>query len=111
MQYARWKEECRQMFPVVGSGRFITAPVVTEDGHPIQDPLVLLETNPGNGQALPPQDNDGADIKATTNGLDTMKDKKVIQWMLTLHQIGWWYLFIKNAHFFSVRAKFTFNVM
>lgn len=111
MQYARWKEECRQMFPVVGSGRFITAPVVTEDGQPIQDPLVLLETNPGMGQALPPQDNSGADIKATTNGLDTMKDKKVIQWMLTLHQIGWWYLLIKNAHFFSVRAKFTFNVM
>lgn len=51
MQYATWKDECQQMFPVVGSGKFITAPVITEDGQPIQDPVVLLETNqnPGKG--------------------------------------------------------------
>lgn len=35
------------MFPVVGSGKLITAPVITEDGQPIQDPLVLQETNSG----------------------------------------------------------------
>ncbi|XP_022716941.1 TBC1 domain family member 15-like [Durio zibethinus] len=80
VQYARWKKECSEMFPVVGSGKFITAPVITEDGQPIQDPLVLLETNPG----------------ANANSTDMVKeltsrgplDKKVIQWMLTLHQIG-----------------------
>ncbi|KAK6269779.1 hypothetical protein POUND7_006884 [Theobroma cacao] len=80
VQYARWKNECRDIFPVVGSGRYITAPVITEDGQPIQDPLVLLETNPG----------------ANANGSEMVKeltsrgplDKKVIQWMLTLHQIG-----------------------
>ncbi|XVF34065.1 hypothetical protein REPUB_Repub18cG0024600 [Reevesia pubescens] len=80
MQYARWKDECRELFPVVGSGKFITAPVITEDGQPIQDPLVLLETNPG----------------ANANSTEMVKeltrrgplDKKVIQWMLTLHQIG-----------------------
>ncbi|XP_065626118.1 rab GTPase-activating protein 22-like [Quercus suber] len=86
MQYARWKEECGQMFPVVGSGRFITAPVITEDGQPILDPLVLLETNPDKGQALPPDDNGGANVRG--DGLETVKDKKAIQWMLTLHQIG-----------------------
>lgn len=32
------------MFPMVGSGRFITAPVITEDGKPIQDPIVLQQT-------------------------------------------------------------------
>ncbi|KAH9803424.1 Rab-GAP TBC domain-containing protein [Citrus sinensis] len=70
LQYSAWKEECHQIFPVVGSGKFITAPVVTEDGQPIQDPLVLQETNSG---------------KELTHG---PLDKKVIQWMLTLHQIG-----------------------
>nr|POE45553.1 hypothetical protein CFP56_39555 [Quercus suber] len=54
IEIERWKEECGQMFPVVGSGRFITAPIITEDG---------------------------------ANGLETVKDKKAIQWMLTLHQI------------------------
>ncbi|XP_059662519.1 rab GTPase-activating protein 22-like [Cornus florida] len=86
-QYAWWKEECRQMFPVIGSGRFITAPVVTEEGEPIQDPLVRLEANPNMGQTTVPQEN------GTSNNLETAKDgqdkdKKVIQWKLTLHQIG-----------------------
>ena len=49
MQYATWKEECRQLFPLVGSGRFVTAPVITEDGQPIQDPLVLKETSLAKG--------------------------------------------------------------
>jgi hypothetical protein len=87
MQYARWKEECRQLFPVVGSGRFITAPVISDDGQPIQDPLVLLEANPDKGQALPPVDNGGTNVRGS--GMETVKDKKAIQWMLTLHQIGW----------------------
>lgn len=90
MQYARWKEECRQLFPVVGSGRFITAPVVTEDGQPIQDPIVLQETNVDSGTA------DRNDMVSSStnasNNLGEVKDKKVIQWMLTLHQIGWCHL-------------------
>uniref|UniRef100_A0A5B6ZKI7 Putative TBC1 domain family member 15-like n=1 Tax=Davidia involucrata TaxID=16924 RepID=A0A5B6ZKI7_DAVIN len=89
-QYARWKEECRQMFPIIGSGRFISAPVITEDGEPIQDPLVLLEANPDKGLGSLPQEND------TSNSSEMVKeptshgpqDKKVIQWILTLHQIG-----------------------
>ncbi|KAF3453513.1 hypothetical protein FNV43_RR03953 [Rhamnella rubrinervis] len=93
VQYARWKEECRQMFPVIGSGRFITAPVITEDGQPIQDPLVLLEANPGKGVLIPPQDGvngnaTGSSSTNTANNLEPVKDKKIIQWMLTLHQIG-----------------------
>ncbi|WJX50813.1 hypothetical protein P8452_37066 [Trifolium repens] len=84
-QYAEWKEECRQLFPLVGSGRFITAPVVTDDGRPIQDPLVLLENNPENGVIVPPQDIGATSIN---NNAPKVTDKKVIQWMLTLHQIG-----------------------
>eukprot|EP00256_Glycine_max_P053630 XP_014620302.1 TBC1 domain family member 15 [Glycine max] len=71
-QYANWKEECRKLFPLIGSGRFITAPVITEDGRQVQDPLVLLENNPNNGLVIPTE----------------VTDKGVIQWMLTLHQIG-----------------------
>lgn len=48
-QYAVLKEECRQIFSMIGSGRFITAPVITEDGYPIQDPLVLQEANEVHG--------------------------------------------------------------
>jgi hypothetical protein len=35
------------MFPVIGSGRFTTAPVITENGQPNYDPLVLQEINLG----------------------------------------------------------------
>lgn len=84
-QYAEWKEECRQLFPLVGSGRFITAPVVTDDGVPIQDPLVLLENNPENGVIVPPQE---VGAPSPNNSAKKVTDKKVIQWMLTLHQIG-----------------------
>ncbi|KAL0550028.1 hypothetical protein IC582_014524 [Cucumis melo] len=93
IEYATWKEDCRQMFPVVGSGRYITAPVITEDGQPIHDPLVLLETNPDNGPAVPqdtgPADGNPDGSRSTpNNNLETVKDPKIIQWMLTLHQIG-----------------------
>lgn len=85
------------MFPLIGSGRYITAPVITEDGHPIQDPLVLLEANPHIGLAQP-QDNGNAEDSelSTSNSSETNiptdhppMDKKEIQWKLTLHQIGW----------------------
>ncbi|KAG4186081.1 hypothetical protein ERO13_A08G020000v2 [Gossypium hirsutum] len=73
VQYARWKNECREIFPVIGSGRYITAPVITEDGQPIQDPFVLSEINPEMMKELTPRG---------------PLDKKAIQWLLTLHQIG-----------------------
>ncbi|KAI9079159.1 hypothetical protein K1719_038885 [Acacia pycnantha] len=87
-QYNTWKEVCHQLFPLVGSGKFITAPVITEEGQPIQDPLVLLETNPANGAIVPPPDNANKANAAATSHLDKVADKRIIQWMLTLHQIG-----------------------
>ena len=38
------------MFPLIGSGKFITAPIINDQGEPIQDPLVLLETTLENGE-------------------------------------------------------------
>ncbi|KAJ6301065.1 hypothetical protein OIU77_015383 [Salix suchowensis] len=97
LQYARWKEECRQIFPVVGSGRFITAPVITEDGQPIQEPLVILETNQDRSAETGNSDGNGK-IQSRLNGSCSEMvrkltshgplDQKVIQWLLTLHQIG-----------------------
>jgi len=88
MQYATWKEECRQLFPLVGSGRFITSPVITDDGQPIQDPMVMPERNPDKGLAVLPQDNNRPSSIDSVNNLENVTDKKLIQWMLTLHQIG-----------------------
>ncbi|CAL9103907.1 unnamed protein product, partial [Musa textilis] len=78
VQYARWKELCQALDSHVGSGRIITAPVITEDGQPIQDPLVLLEANPDQSKG---QANGGPEA-------EPYLDKQVIEWKLTLHQIG-----------------------
>lgn len=69
----------------MGSGKFITAPVVTDEGLPIQDPIVLLENNPENGVIVPVPEIGSTN---TINAAKKVTDKKVIQWMLTLHQIG-----------------------
>jgi hypothetical protein len=68
------------MFPVIGSGRFTTAPVITENGQPNYDPLVLQEINLGTNS------NGSVFFKELTSRGPL--DKKIIQWLLTLHQIG-----------------------
>lgn len=85
VQYAQWKEECCQMFPLIGSGRFITAPIITEDGVPIQDPLVLQETAMGNGAETT---GNTVNQNASSSSENANMSKKEIQWKLTLHQIG-----------------------
>ncbi|XP_019193853.1 PREDICTED: small G protein signaling modulator 1-like isoform X2 [Ipomoea nil] len=79
-QYAVLKEECRQNFSMIGSGRFITAPVITEDGYPIQDPLVLQEANKAQRPTENGSLNDPEVVKET--------DQRIVEWKLTLHQIG-----------------------
>jgi hypothetical protein len=76
------------LFPLVGSGRFITSPVITDEGQPIQDPMVMPETNPANGLAVLPQDNNRISSLNSASISENVTDKKLIQWMLTLHQIG-----------------------
>ncbi|KAK3125198.1 hypothetical protein QOZ80_7BG0601590 [Eleusine coracana subsp. coracana] len=84
LQYARWKEDCRAMDSHVGSGKVITAPLITEDGRPIKDPLVLLEAT----------DRSTSDTASTSNKIEVdvdaspITDKQIIEWKLTLHQIG-----------------------
>uniref|UniRef100_A0A0A9DMC3 Rab-GAP TBC domain-containing protein n=1 Tax=Arundo donax TaxID=35708 RepID=A0A0A9DMC3_ARUDO len=65
----------------VGSGKIITAPIITEDGFPIKDPLVLLEAT----QDTPTSSRNGVEVGEST---DRVMDKQIIDWKLTLHQIG-----------------------
>ncbi|KAI9181111.1 hypothetical protein LWI28_011573 [Acer negundo] len=70
-QYNAWKTECQNMVPVIGSGKFITTAFLTDDGQPLQD----SSTN-----------SDLQDQECHVNS--SISDKKVLQWMLCLHQIG-----------------------
>lgn len=56
------------MVPVIGSGKFITTPIITDDAQPITD------SSTNNDQ--------GVHVN------NAVSDKKAIQWMLLLHQIG-----------------------
>ena len=125
------KEECHQNFPIVGSGRFITAPVITEDGDPILDPIVLLEANPDKGPASLPQENGNGDSFKPATGMSLHAnalnhantgtaysssmvkevDKKIIQWKLTLHQIGWlcYYCIIDECTFHLSLLSLVFS--
>lgn len=89
VEYAKWKEECREMDSHVGSGKIITAPIITEDGEPISDPLVLLQAVPN--QAASADSGSNGDDSSSDSHVDIgprVTDKKIIQWKLTLHQIG-----------------------
>jgi len=46
----------------------------------------LLENNPDNGAIVPQEGTHGTTVVA--NNLEKVTDKGVIEWMLTLHQIG-----------------------
>ncbi|KAF6174782.1 hypothetical protein GIB67_031306 [Kingdonia uniflora] len=75
-QYAAWKTECQSIEPTVGSGKYLTMPIISEDGQPIQDLSVQV-----------------ADIKESNLFVDTpvsdaSSEKNILKWKLTLHQIG-----------------------
>jgi hypothetical protein len=83
----RWKQECKEMDAHVGSGIIVTAPLITEDGKPISDPLVLQQSAPGQAFHTAPsgQGTLGADELSQSQ---QPLEKPVIDWKLTLHQIG-----------------------
>jgi hypothetical protein len=71
----------------VGSGKVITAPLITEDGRPIKDPLVLLEATSDNNRSegAPTTSINRTEIDESA---EPITDKQIIEWKLTLHQIG-----------------------
>ncbi|KAF7069742.1 hypothetical protein CFC21_075326 [Triticum aestivum] len=91
IQYARWKEQCKHMDPHVGSGKIITAPIITEDGVPINDPLVLLEATAADqqpGSTTTTSNADESSSSSSSSANHRLTDKHTIEWKLTLHQIG-----------------------
>jgi hypothetical protein len=71
----------------VGSGKIITAPLITEDGRPIKDPLVLLEatSDKNTSEGAPATRRNEIEVDETA---ERITDKQIIEWKLTLHQIG-----------------------
>ncbi|KAK4366100.1 hypothetical protein RND71_013980 [Anisodus tanguticus] len=96
-QYAAWKSECQKIVPVIGSGIFITSAIVSDDGQPIasDDGQPIASDD---GQPIASDDGQPIECAATTsNTQDTNDavpadngdyDKKILQWKLSLHQIG-----------------------
>lgn len=72
----------------VGSGKIITAPIITEDGEPIHEPLVLMEATPDQAASNKLVDCHGSDASREKTTSNVPMDKKIIDWKLTLHQIG-----------------------
>ncbi|KAL6505237.1 hypothetical protein OROGR_025054 [Orobanche gracilis] len=71
-QYAAWKDLCQKMVAAIGSGKFITTPIITDGGRPVQDPSASTNV----------QDNNG-----TVSSGDPL-DQREINWKLSLPQIG-----------------------
>ncbi|KAL8101176.1 uncharacterized protein LOC141683477 isoform X1 [Apium graveolens] len=67
-QYAAFKAECKKMVPMFDSGKFITTPIVTDDGEPVE------------GEA--------GNLNGPKPVMAGVTDKEVIQWKLSLSQIG-----------------------
>ncbi|XP_062080196.1 uncharacterized protein LOC133784936 isoform X2 [Humulus lupulus] len=59
------------MVPVIGSGKYITAAIITDDGRPMEDSTIDNMVD--------------SEVMSTSS---IISDKKVIQWKLLLHQIG-----------------------
>ncbi|KAJ8443993.1 hypothetical protein Cgig2_020839 [Carnegiea gigantea] len=78
-KYDELKAACQKMVPVIGSGKFITTPIVTDDGWPIEGDCEPIE--------------DAEDVQPLQgnhdeNANDPALDKKVIRWKKVLPQIG-----------------------
>ncbi|XP_009621854.1 rab GTPase-activating protein 22-like isoform X1 [Nicotiana tomentosiformis] len=80
-QYAAWKSECQKIVPVIGSGKIITSAIVSDDGQPI----VSDDGQPIEYATSTSKSQDNNDATPVDNG---DFDKKMIQWKLSLHQIG-----------------------
>lgn len=82
-KYDTLKTKCKEMEPTIGSGRLLTMPVITEDGHPIEYPSsdgVTSQENTQSHEASSPMPERKTD--------NVVKDEYILQWKLTLHQIG-----------------------
>ncbi|KAK7832605.1 tbc1 domain family member 15, partial [Quercus suber] len=84
-QYRTWKAECQKMVPVIGSGRFITAPIINDDRRMIEDSSTDSNLQDDNGLMATSLVDSSLDHGRHVS--NAVSEKKVIQWKLNLHQI------------------------
>ncbi|OVA19200.1 Rab-GTPase-TBC domain [Macleaya cordata] len=85
-QYGKLKTECQKMELTIGSGKYITMPIISEDGQPIPDPSNNSDDSEHNGAIAAITLN--ASPKLEESVTEASPEKEVIQWKLGLHQIG-----------------------
>lgn len=85
-QYGIWKAECQKVVPTIGSGKIITAPIISDGGPTIIESLATSNLQDENGVGSTYAPDSSLDHVGHMN--NSVSDKKVIQWTLTLHQIG-----------------------
>ncbi|KAJ3691495.1 hypothetical protein LUZ61_020659 [Rhynchospora tenuis] len=108
LEYEKLKSKCKEMEPSVGSGVVITMPLITEDGRPVEisrsnnGPESVPETQQSEvvtgdaeGSATEADDPEGVNGEGTSRTEKVepvieseLVDAAVVQWKLTLHQIG-----------------------
>lgn len=74
------------MVPVIGSGRFITAPIINDDRQMIEDSSSDSNLQDDNGVMATSLVDSSLDHGRHVS--NAVSEKKVIQWKLNLHQIG-----------------------
>ncbi|XP_030935456.1 TBC1 domain family member 17-like isoform X4 [Quercus lobata] len=74
------------MVPVIGSGRFITAPIINNDRQMIEDSSTDSNFQDDNGVMATSLVDSSLDHGRHVS--NAVSEKKVIQWKLNLHQIG-----------------------
>lgn len=79
-QYKVWKSECQTMVPVIGTGNFLTSPLIDNDELPIDQSLIGVPVS----------------------------DKRTLRWMQTLHQIGMLMSIITCFNIFILLQFFVF---
>lgn len=74
------------MVPVIGSGKFVTAPIISDDRRPIEDSSTDSNLQDKNGVMSTLLRDSSLDHGGHVN--NAVSEEKLIQWKLTLHQIG-----------------------
>ncbi|XP_059431976.1 rab GTPase-activating protein 22-like isoform X2 [Corylus avellana] len=84
--YGTWKAECQKMVPAIGSGKFITAPIITDGGQTNEESSTNSDLQDQNGVMSTHLPDSSLDCGGHVN--NAVSDNKVIQWKRSLHQIG-----------------------
>ncbi|KAE8667788.1 early nodulin-like protein 3-like [Hibiscus syriacus] len=81
--YDQWKSVCHEIFPVVGSGQFITAPVITKTVSQFKS-LWCFKRQIVQATGTTTTSSDMVNDLLSKGPLD----QRIINWLLLLHQIG-----------------------